>query len=645
MSVNPSCRKKKLFHLLAAMVAALMSAAPRAADSLEGPGPHTRSPIKHLIYIIGENRSFDNVYAAYQPRPGQLIANLLSKGIIKADGAPGTHFGQGTQRQVTVPEASGKFFVSPSQKMPYQTLPVPTISSAQPAGIGVEFGLVDANGVPTALFPQGDPELPPQDQFLLATGGTGRIPQNGADTRIPNVFTLAPGPFPQTSPTLPYDSYEGDTVHQLFQMWQQSDCSVSHATRQNPTGCLHDLYPFVATTFGTPPGGIPTDGGQDMAFYNMNIGDAPIFKSLADAYTISDNYHQGIMGGSVTAAFAIAFGDNPFFSDGNGNPAVPTGSIANPDRQPRTINTYQSVGTWIKCSDPTQPGVAAIADFLAALPYPVKTGCEPGAYYPVRDADLPYAANGTLAAVSATTMPPVSQRHIGDALNEKGISWIYYGGGYNAALSVANGANDIVSRVFAAGYCGICNPFQYSRSIMSDPNQRAAHLKDVLDLFADLKNGTLPAVSFVKEDGALEGHPGSGKLDLFEAFVQYVIDLAKSNPQQFAQTAIVISVDESGGLYDSGFIQPLDFFGDGPRIPLVMVSPFSTGGVVVHSYSDQASVLKFIERNWRLEPLTARSRDRLPNPVADDDNLYVLRNMPAISDLFDMFDFNRTHDD
>ncbi|MBO0757433.1 MAG: hypothetical protein J2P54_16385, partial [Bradyrhizobiaceae bacterium] len=264
MSVNPSCKRKKLGGLLAVSVAALMSAGPvtaQSADSVDNAhAPRTRSPIKHLIYIIGENRSFDNVYGAYQPKPGRTIDNLLSKGIIKADGTPGRHFAQGTQYQVILSEASGKFFLSPSQKIPYQTLPVPTIASAQPEGIGVEFGVVDAHGVPTALFPQGDPELPPEDQFLLATGGTGSIPRNGADTRIPNVFTLAPGPFPQTSPTLPYDSYEGDTVHQLLQMWQQSDCSVTHATRRNPTGCLHDLYPFVATTFGTAPGHIPTDG-------------------------------------------------------------------------------------------------------------------------------------------------------------------------------------------------------------------------------------------------------------------------------------------------------------------------------------------------------------------------------------------------
>lgn len=651
LSLDSVWTQHKLDSALAIAIVALLSfgtftpsLAQISNDTDNAGQPSTRSPIKHLIYIIGENRSFDNVYGTYKPRHDQTIANLLTEGIVNADGTPGPNFAKGMQFQVTSPDPSNKFFLSPAQKVPYQVLPVPTIMSAQPAGVGVEFGLVTPAGVPTALFPQGDPEIPLQDQIFLATGGTGAIPKNGADTRIPNVHALLPGPFPQTSPTLPYDSYEGDTIHQLSQMWQQSDCSVANATRKNPTGCLHDLYPFVATTSGNAPNQTPADGGQDMAFYNMNIGDAPIFKSLADTYTISDNFHQAIMGGSVTAALAIGYGDNAFFSDGNGNPAVPTGSISNPDPQPGTVNQYKAVGTWMNCSDPTQPGVGAITDYLAALPYHVTPNCTPSAFYALRDADLPFNANGSLAPVKATTMPPLAQRHIGDSLNEKGISWIYYGGGYNAAINVANGAKDIVNEVFAAGYCGICNPFQYSKSIMTDANQRAMHLKDVLDLFNDLKNGTLPAVSFVKEDGALEGHPGSGKLDLFEDFIQFVIQLAQSNPEQFAETAIVISFDESGGLYDSGFIQPLDFFGDGPRLPLVVVSPFATGGRVVHSYSDQVSVLKFIERNWRLDPITARSRDNLPNPKLDGDNPYVPRNMPAISDLFDMFDFDRDRD-
>ena len=61
---------------------------------------------------------------------------------------------------------------------------------------------------------------------------------------------------------------------------------------------------------------------------------------------------------------------------------------------------------------------------------------------------------------------------------------------------------------------------------------------------------------------------------------------------------------------------------------------------MVHSYADHASILKFIERNWGLQPLTSRSRDNLPNPVSAVGNPYVPLNMPAIGDLFDMFDFD-----
>ena len=74
--------------------------------------------------------------------------------------------------------------------------------------------------------------------------------------------------------------------------------------------------------------------------------------------------------------------------------------------------------------------------------------------------------------------------------------------------------------------------------------------------------------------------------------------------------------------------QPIDFFGDGPRIPFTVVSPLSRGGRVVHTYYDHVSILKFIERNWHLKPLTARSRDNLPNPIAHEHDPYVPRNSP-----------------
>jgi len=99
-------------------------------------------------------------------------------------------------------------------------------------------------------------------------------------------------------------------------------------------------------------------------------------------------------------------------------------------------------------------------------------------------------------------------------------------------------------------------------------------------------------------------------------------------------------VSNTCGNDDSGFIQALDCSGDGPRIPLLAVSPFSRGGHT-HSYGDHASLVKFIERNWGLSPLSDRSRDNLPNPATGDNNNnpYVPQNMPALSDLFDMFNF------
>ena len=62
-------------------------------------------------------------------------------------------------------------------------------------------------------------------------------------------------------------------------------------------------------------------------------------------------------------------------------------------------------------------------------------------------------------------------------------------------------------------------------------------------------------------------------------------------------------------------MQPLDYFGDGTRIPMIVVSPWTKRGHISHTYTDHVSILKFIEYNWGLPPVTARSRDNFPNPV------------------------------
>ena len=74
-------------------------------------------------------------------------------------------------------------------------------------------------------------------------------------------------------------------------------------------------------------------------------------------------------------------------------------------------------------------------------------------------------------------------------------------------------------------------------------------MRDVTDLFNDLKNGTLPAVSFVKPDGAMDGHPNSSKLDLFEAFAKNIVALAQSNKERMHSGDRIYYRDEGGGYY------------------------------------------------------------------------------------------------
>ena len=88
----------------------------------------------------------------------------------------------------------------------------------------------------------------------------------------------------------------------------------------------------------------------------------------------------------------------------------------------------------------------------------------------------------------------------------------------------------------------------------------------------DIASGTLPAVSVVKPSGYVDGHPASSKLQLFEGFVKLIVDQVQGSAYAH-DTAIFITFDEGGGYYNSGYVQPVDFFGDGTRIPLIAVGP------------------------------------------------------------------------
>lgn len=629
-------RKCTALSLAAWLVAPLAPAA-----SAQAPAPRARTPIRHVIVIIGENRTFDHLFATYQPPAGQSVRNLLSEGIVTATGAPGPHFNLAVQNSA---QDTTTFSLSPGGQSPYPTLPPPNTDGAP----------TNAPFTSTAAASAAEPGLFPWNADLLSTGGTG-LPGGTVDIRIANAFGLPSGPFPLT-PSLSYDDYAGSPVHRFYQMWQQADCSAAAATFFNPSGCRSDLFPWIETSIGAGNNGAAQpsafnlestgEGSISMGFYNMAQGDAPYFNFLARTYALSDNYHQAVMGGTGANHVAMGTGDAIWFSDGHGHSATPpSNQIENPNPQPGTNNWYvqdgYSGGTYSQCSDPAQPGVGPIRQYLAALAAHPNPNCAPGHYYLLNNYAPGYFGDGSVntGAVNPFTIPPSSLRNIGDELLEKNISWRYYGDGFDRYLQDPNFQNPLDA------YCDICNFFQYSTSIMTNAAVRTTHLKDTVDLDADIANGWLPAVAFVKPSGFVDGHPASSKFDLFEAFTRRIIEEVQAQPQLWRDTAIFITVDEGGGYYDSGYIQPLDYFGDGTRIPLIAVSPYARGGSVVHSYTDHVSILKFIEANWGLDPLTGRSRDNLPNPVALPWNPYVPVNGPAIGNLMDMFDFDHPHFD
>ncbi|MGO8970122.1 MAG: alkaline phosphatase family protein [Myxococcaceae bacterium] len=665
----------------------------------------TRTPIKHVIVIIGENRSFDHIFATYVPRhKDETVLNLLSEGIVNADGTPGPNYGKATQYQATA-IAPDLFENAPVKAGPYTTLP-PVLTGGAPT-VAPVTAYADAMGLdPLTVAHEVENGLAADYYQYLITGGTG-LPKYGPDSRIDYLGltynTLPPGPY-QLTPGVPYDSYASSPVHRFYQMRQQQDCDASRSTPANPSGCDQSLFAWVEVTIGagnngqtqTQYAGGPFDalystgeGSTALGFYNVQQGDAPYLKELADKYSMSDNYHQAVYGGTGANHVMMGTGDAIWFSDGNGNPAVPpentnvysaslcpaggstttncgnngiVSEIENPDPQPFTSSTmtpnsnnnwytedgyggngYSALpayggGTYSNCSDNTQPGVASALAYLAAIK--VSPNCEAGHYYLLNNYNPGYFGDGSNAYTDTNnnnyvfTIPPSSLRTVGDALLEEHISWGYFGDQFNVYLT------DPYDLLPQDEYCNICNFEQYSTSIMTDAAVRTAHIKDTTDLYTDIENDYLPAVSFVKPSGLVDGHPASSKLNLFEGFAKKIVDLVKRHPDLWKDTAIFITFDESGGYWDTGYVQQLDYFGDGTRTPMIVVSPYTTGGHISHTYTDHVSPLKFIEYNWKLKPLTARSRDNFPNPVTAPGNPYVPINSPAIGDLVDMFHFD-----
>jgi phospholipase C len=251
-------------------------------------------------------------------------------------------------------------------------------------------------------------------------------------------------------------------------------------------------------------------------------------------------------------------------------------------------------------------------------------------------------------------------KNVGDLLNAKGITWGWFYADFDAASMAANGTATCTS-LYNPHYA----PFQYwgstanphhlppSSPMMIGQMDQANHQYSLADLSNLVANGgTLPAVTFLKATTSQTGHPSDSTPLEEQAFLVQTINFLQTLPQ-WSDMAIMITYDDSDGWYDhvvppivnpsadsandallgaSGLCGALgsgaynDRCGYGPRLPLVVISPFARKNFVDHTIADQSSILRFIEDNWQLGRIGDQSFDAVSGSLL---NLFNFTGTPA----------------
>ena len=256
----------------------------------------------------------------------------------------------------------------------------------------------------------------------------------------------------------------------------------------------------------------------------------------------------------------------------------------------------------------------------------------------------------------------MSGKNIGDLLNAAKVTWGFFEGGFDLTLTNENGTTGCKRSTFSkitngnkADYVPHHEAFQYYESTANPTHARpkstatvgysdaANHQYDMHDFYDAIKAGNYPAVSFLKAPGYQDGHAGNSDPLDEQAFVVTVINFLQQNAD-WEHTAVVIAYDDSDGWYDHQ-LGPImnqsstaaDVFcnatpklpgpgtngqpaqgrcGYGPRLPLLVVSPWSKQNYVDHTVTDQTSIIRFIEDNWlRGERIGGGSFDAIANSI------------------------------
>ncbi len=273
-------------------------------------------------------------------------------------------------------------------------------------------------------------------------------------------------------------------------------------------------------------------------------------------------------------------------------------------------------------------------------------------------------ADPTYDACSSTPTFAMTGQNVGDLLNAQNVTWGWFQGGF-APTSRANGtvvcasSHTNIGGVVVPDYSPHHEPFQYYKSTsnpkhlpptsvaMVGHTDQANHQYDLSYFWKALNTNNLPSVTFLKAAKYQDGHAGySDPLDE-QHFLVKVLNALQASPY-WSSTAVILTYDDSDGFYDHvmppilvqssdpandaifgsklcGTVaagQPNDRCGYGPRLPLLIISPFARSNYVDNTLTDQTSILKFIENNWHLGSIKGHSLDDQAGTLLNMFNFY-----------------------
>ena len=193
-------------------------------------------------------------------------------------------------------------------------------------------------------------------------------------------------------------------------------------------------------------------------------------------------------------------------------------------------------------------------------------------------------------------LPNQTMPTIGDRLNDKKISWVWYSGGWNDAMA---GHPD--STYFQFHH----QPFVYFENFKDGSENKKQHLKDEIDFISAIKSEDLPQVSFIKAFGINNEHPGYANLERGQKHVDSLVQLVM-NSKYGDDCVIIIAYDEHGGRWDHVAPRRIDRWGPGSRVPCIIISKYAKKNYIDHTQYETVSILKFIETVHGLKPLSSR---------------------------------------